>query len=270
MDALATRCDPSPRALIDGTPWAWIAGAGVALAAGQLVTGFDPRVDVMARVVAAAAAQGVLLATAVCWAAAPTSGAPGRGVGASFVVVLLGATGGALGPAGAVAYLVAPLWLWRQRAQLPGLGLRGVPRLLTALGALLGALLGAHLLLTASLTLRYGVHVTEARQLLAWLAYDAGANVLVTEAFFRGGLFDRAQRRWPFGGAAALTTGGSVLRYLADPLLPHTVELIAGAGFYLSLLGVASCWLYSRGGSIVPGMAASLVFFTAYRLLHLR
>jgi membrane protease YdiL (CAAX protease family) len=104
--------------------------------------------------------------------------------------------------------------------------------------------------------------------LAPWLAYDVGGNVLTTEAFFRGALFDRAQRRWPFPAAAALVTVVCLARYLVDPLLPRSLEVTAGAVFYLTLLSLANCWLYWRSGSIAPGVAAGVAFFVAYRLLH--
>jgi membrane protease YdiL (CAAX protease family) len=152
--------------------------------------------------------------------------------------------------------------------RLPGLGLARAPIRLVAAGATFGAILGVHLLLTASLTFGYAVRTPTMAELAPWLAYDVGANVLTAEAFFRGALFDRAQRRWPFAAAAALVTAGCLARYLVDPLLPHSVEVTAGAIFYLTLLSVGNCWLYWRSGSIVPGAAGAVVFFAAYRLLH--
>src|SRR5439155_1194415 len=94
------------------------------------------------------------------------------------------------------------------------------PAGLVVAGAALGALLGAHLFVTASLTLGYSGRVPTLEGLAPWLAYDVGGNVLTTEAFFRGALFDRAQRRWPFPAAAALVTALCLVRYLVDPLLP--------------------------------------------------
>jgi len=104
--------------------------------------------------------------------------------------------------------------------------------------------------------------------LAPWLAYDLGGNVLTTEAFLRGALLDRVQRRWSFGAAAALVTAVCLARYLVDPLLPHSLEVAAGAVFYLTLLSLGNCWLYWRSGSIVPGVVAAVAFFAAYRLLH--
>ena len=131
-----------------------------------------------------------------------------------------------------------------------------------------GALLGGHLMLTASLTLGLGIAPPAALELGPWLAYDFGANVLAAECFFRGALFDRAQRRWSFAAAAALSTAACVGRYLVDPLLPRTLEVAAGAAFYVTLLSIGNCWLYWRSGSLMPGLAAGCVFFAVYRLLH--
>lgn len=240
-----------------------LAAAGAwALAAADLVP------TVHARAVGAGAAQGGLLATAVAWIV--TRHDPARDfvpVGVA-VVAMLGAVGAAAAPFGAVAYLLAPLWLWRRRARLRALGLGAPGARLTLAGAALGAILGVHLGITASLTLGYRVGRPAALDLGPWLAYDLGANVLAAECFFRGALFDRAQRRWSFGVAAALSTTACVARYLVDPLLPRTLEVVAGAAFYVALLSVGNCWLYWRSGSVVPGLAAGVVFFTVYRLLH--
>jgi hypothetical protein len=265
--AIARPWEPRAARLLCGTPVPLLAALGllIAAAAAAAITGTIPLA--LARALAAGGAQGAMLATAVAWAARPPRGAPAPGVAA--LVVLAGAVGAALLPAGALAYLAAPVWLALERARLPGLGLDRAPLALVAAGAGLGALLGAHLLVTASMTLGYGVHVPPAGALAVWLAYDAGANVLATEAFFRGALFDRAQRRWPFAVAAALATAACLGRYLVDPLLPKSLETVAGAVFYLSLLSAAACWLYARSGSILPGAVAGLVFFAAYRLLHI-
>jgi hypothetical protein len=40
---------------------------------------------------------------------------------------------------------------------------------------------------------------------------------------------------------------------------------MAGALFYMTLLGAVNCWLLWRSGSLVPGLIASLLFFMAYR-----
>jgi membrane protease YdiL (CAAX protease family) len=265
--AIARPWEPHPGGLLSGTPLPLlILLAVVTVAAGALATAevipLGP-----ARAVAAGAAQGALLATAVAWTS-PRAPARGPAPTLAALLTLTGAVAAAFVPFGAIAYLAAPVWLWRERSRLPGLGLtRASTGQLTA-GAALGMLLGTHLLLTASLTLGYGVRAPRLEQLGPWLAYDAGANVLATEAFFRGALFDRVQRRWPLAPAAALATLACLVRYLVDPLLPRNLEVMAGAVFYLTLLSLGACWLYWRSGSIVPGVAAGILFFACYRLLH--
>jgi hypothetical protein len=91
--------------------------------------------------------------------------------------------------------------------------------------------------------------------------------VLAAECFFRGALFNRAQRRWSFAVAVTLSTMGYVLRYLVDPLLPKSADLVVGAVFYLALLGAINCWLLWWSQSLVPGLLSALVFFAAYRTL---
>ena len=220
------------------------------------------------RVGALVLGHGALLATALEWARPPHTGR----AGALVVVGALAAaavTAAAL-PFGALAFAAVPAALWWATRQ-PGVGALGlggpVPRGAVALGAGLGALLGGHVMVTATMTAGYPVRVRVTRELLEWVCYDAGASVLAMECFFRGAVFDRAQRRWSFAAAAALSAAGNVARVLVDPLRPRTVEVTAGAVFYILLLSVTSCWLFHRTGSLVPGFASSLVFFLAYRLL---
>jgi hypothetical protein len=254
--------------LLQGTPvpllvvLALVAACVWALAFAGLAPAF------LARAVGAGVAQGALLATAVAWMVARQD--PSRDLlpAGIAVVALAGAVGAASAPLGAAAYLLAPVWLWRRRARLRALGF-GAPNVrLSLAGAALGAVLGAHLVITSSLTLGYRIGLPAALDLGPWLAYDLGANVLAAECFFRGALFDRAQRRWSFGTAAALSTAACLARYLIDPLLPRTLEVAAGAAFYVALLSAGNCWLYWRSGSVVPGVASGFVFFAVYRLLH--
>jgi hypothetical protein len=180
----------------------------------------------------------------------------------------MAATAAAVRPAGAALYLLIPAWLAvlaGQRHLLGlGLGTRVSPGAV-ALGGCLGAFLGGHMLFTATLTLGYQPLERGVAPLLGALAYDAGVQVPSTECFMRGALFGRAQRRWSFAAACALSTGAAVARYLVDPLLPGAVEMIAGAVFYIALLGVGNAWLRWRFGTLVPGLLASLLFFAAYR-----
>lgn len=255
--------------LLDGTPLpvlimlVLLASAVWALASAGIVS------TAIARGVGAGAAHGSLLACAVAWTVARPARTADILPAGIAVTALAGAVAAALTPSGAIVYLLAPVWLWRRRARLRALGLGTAPppQLMLA-GVALGAILGVHLIITASLTLGYRIVRPVAVDLGPWLAYDVGANVLAAECFFRGALFDRAQRRWSFAAAAALCTTACVGRYLVDPLLPRTLEVAAGAAFYVTLLSVGNCWLYWRSGSVMPGVAAGCVFFAVYRLLH--
>jgi hypothetical protein len=203
-------------------------------------------------------------------------GRPGWTPQAALVALSLLVAAGACAasPWGCLAYLLPPLVLMRVSVGHPecrGIGL-GVPADWRALlsGAAIGSFLGAHLLLSASRTFGYPVRLDPLVPYLTDVLYDMGANVLSAECFFRGTLFNRWQRRWGFWAAALAATGLSVLRYLADPALPRTVELLAGAVFYLALLSLSGCALFSYSGSALPSLAASFVFFATYRMLHVR
>jgi len=176
-------------------------------------------------------------------------------------------------PAGAVAYLFIPLILardaavWHIRLERAGWCL---PRDRRApfLGAAAGIFLGVHMLFTASLMLGYPVTVPDGRRYLAAVAYDIGASAVTAEWLFRGAVFSALWRRWSFWPAAAVSTGLSLIRYLLDPALPRTAELMAGAMFYTLLLGLGSCALRGWSGSLLPGYLATVAFFAAYRVLH--
>lgn len=269
MYALARPYAPLRTPFLAGTPVRLLAMLGLtALAAWAFATAGVVSSPV-ARAVGAGAAQGALLAWAVALTAARSErGADVLPIGIA-AMALAGAVGAVLAPGGAMAYLLTPLWLWRRRVRLGALGFDRAPGApLVLAGLVLGGVLGAHLILTASLTLGYRIARPSPIELGPWLAYDGGANVLAAECFFRGALFDRAQRRWSFAAAAALSTVACVGRYLVDPLLPRTLAVTAGAVFYVSLLSVGNCWLYWRSGSVIPGLAAGGVFFGVYRLLH--
>lgn len=212
------------------------------------------------------AGHGGLLVTALAWA---TTGRGERGMALAPPLLLLAgaALAATVHDAGALAYLAVPLWLSRAAAQgrLVHLGL-GTPisRAALGVGAMVGLALGAHLLVAASMTLGYRPRPATGAG-LATILYDIGAQVLATECFFRGALFNRAQRRWSFGPAATLSALGSLVRYLVDPRLPGAAEIVTGMGFYMTLLSVSNCWLYWRFGSLLPGLVSALVFFAAYR-----
>jgi hypothetical protein len=172
---------------------------------------------------------------------------------------------------GCVAYLLPLIALgWRAR-HVPGLGWGGGSPAVrvrhVAVGLAVGAILGAHLLVTATLTFGYTVGVESPLAYVRAVAYDAGANAVSAAWFFYGALFSWLWRRLDFGRATAGATAAAVVRYLLDPALPRTVEAAAGAVFYVSVLGIASCALRARAGSAAPTYAATVAFFAAYRRL---
>jgi hypothetical protein len=187
-------------------------------------------------------------------------------------VLVLAALTARISSAGALAYLLVPFVLARDagrwRGHLEHIGCRtpGKPGAIL-LGAAAGIFLGLHLLFAASLTLGYAVWVPDGGRYLAALAYDVGANALTAEWFFRGAVFSTLWQRWSFWPAAAASTACALARYLLDPALPRAVEAMAGATFYLSLLGLACCALRAWSGSLVPGYFATVAFFAAYRML---
>lgn len=255
--------EPSPRTplgLLHGTP---VAALGVLAAtwAGAVAALTEPA----ARVVGLAAAHGAMLGTAVAWTA--PGGRNVRWAPVEAALLLGGAAECArLHPWGALAYVAVPTWLaWRRGAGLRRPAWRSMAAVVV--GAVFGLLLGAHLLVNAALTFGYRLRTGPWSELTAWWAYDLGANVLAAEVFFRGALFERAYRQWPFTAAAALATSATLLRYLVDPLLPHSLGVAAGAVFYIALLGAGNCWLVARTGRLGPSLAAASIFFGSYRLL---
>jgi hypothetical protein len=186
--------------------------------------------------------------------------------------LVLAALAARVSPAGALVYLLVPLVLARDAVghseNLERIGWRAPrPPRAILLGAAAGTFLGLHLLIAASLTLGYAVSVPDGGRYLAALAYDVGANALTAEWLFRGAIFSTLWRRWSLWPAAAASTGCALARYLLDPALPQAIEAMAGATFYLSLLGLACCALRAWSGSLVPGYFATVAFFTAYRML---
>jgi hypothetical protein len=271
MWALEQPWTPARSALLAGTPLALLAALGVSwLAADRLATaGWVPAA--VPSVVGLVAAHGGLLAIALAWATADTGvRLPSGAVAITIALIGVGAVAAALDARAAAVLVATPAWLalLTLRGHLAGLGLAPRPPLRpTLIGGLIGAFLGGHVLVSASQTLGYPLRGGGWLALAAFWAYDIGANVVSAECFFRGALFNRLQRRWSFGPAAALATALSLVRYVADPLLPGQVEVMVGALFYLSALGAVNCWLLWWSGSLVPGLVASALFFLAYRAL---
>jgi hypothetical protein len=260
MLALEQPLPRDQRGFFDRTP---LAALGVLAGAWALAAVALPPPG--ARAAGLAAAQGALLGTALAWTSVRASRDRWAPLEAALVLGVAAACALAL-PWGALAYALVPVWLgWRRPAWLTRFTWR--PGRALAAGASFGLLLGAHLLVNASLTLGYRLRAGSWGELAGWWAYDVGVNVLAAEAFFRAALFERARRRWSFAAAVALSVSASVARYLVDPLLPRSLPIAAGAAFYLVLLGAGNCWLLARTGSLAPPLAASAVFFCAYRLL---
>lgn len=202
-----------------------------------------------------------------------TEGAGGwrRPALAVAAALLLASIVGRLTLWGALLYALVPLIVLlagRDRDAFRRMGLtrpKSIGSVAAGLGA--GTFLGIHLLLSVSLTFGYAVRVASAGEYLAAVAYDVGANALTAEWLFRGALFSRWWRRWRFWPAAGLATALAVVRYLLDPALPSATEVRAGAVFYTALLGLGCCVLRAWSGSLIPGYAATVAFFAAYRFL---
>lgn len=265
--ALEGRLVPAPRGLLAGTPYALLIVLAALLAAVRVFGGgLPPGAWPLAVVTTGHAA---LLGTALGWAAAD-AGWDARAAQAVTVALLVAAAVATLVDSrGAFVYVANGGWLvWLAgRGRLAALGVQPVTVTKALAGVAVGALLGGHLWLTASRTLAYGARDDGVVPYLAAVAYDVGANVPSGEGFFRGALFGRLQRRMSFAAAAALASAASLFRYLTDPRLPGTLEVVAGALLYVVLLSLAGAWLLRWSGSLVPGLGASLAFFAAYRLL---
>ncbi len=250
-------------------PWPFIAGLALAgaVVAGLALAGALP--PAVAPTLVVGAGHAALLGTALVGVDGDRQRAR-RTLGTATALIFLAAAAAGLDERGRFLNLATTAWLVNlaRGGRLAGLGVRRPrPLLALPLGAAIGGLLGGHLLLTAGQTLGYGLRRDGAVPYLAALAFDAGANVPATEAFFRGFLFDRLQRQRSLAAALAISTAGCLGRYLADPLLPRSPEVLAGAVFYVSLLSLAGGWLLWWSGSVLPGVAAAVLFFAAYRAL---
>ncbi len=273
MDVLSRLYDPGagaqrawlPLSLRVVTPFALL----FATAAAAILGGVGP--SVITRPVAAAGCHGGLLAAAF---AAAWGRSPGwkRPAWLLTALLFLASASTQLAPWGAAAYLLVPAALsalgWR-RVELRRIGWRPARPLALLLGAGVGAFLGAHLLLSASRTFGYSTRLNPLGPLLAAVAYDAGANVLSSELFFRGVIFNFWHRRSGFWTGALISTAACLFRYLLDPALPRSLEVTIGALFYVTLLGLTACLLFAASGSVLPSLLAACVFFGAYRTLHL-
>jgi hypothetical protein len=260
MQALAARVTFVPPSLLVSTPGGTLASLGgllvlgVALAHAGLVPAWT------ATVAAMVAGHGALLVTALAWRDAGRMGPWWAAPTLALPLLAAVALAAVVHAAACLTFLLVPVWMWARASH------AAVPLRYIAVGATIGGALGGHVLLTAALTLGYHA-VFDATRAASWLAYDAGLSVPATEYFFRGAVFDRAQRRWPIPVATAVAVSLGVVRYLVDPLLPMTAEMVMGTVFYTGLLGIANCWLFRRTGSVLPGAVAAVVFFAAYRVV---
>lgn len=226
----------------------------------------------IARPLATAGFHGGLLAAALASAWGKTQGWLGPAWLLTGLLFLASLSVG-VSPWGAFAYTFIPLTLWALGRRHPPLRRIGwswpEDNRAWLLGAGAGLFLGAHLLFSASRTFGYPIRLAPAGPVLVAIAYDAGANVLSAELFFRGALFNYWQRQWGFWAGAILSTVIYLLRYVGDPALPVTLEVIVGLMFYLALLSVTSCAILALSGSLLPSALTALFFFSAYRTLQL-
>jgi hypothetical protein len=248
---------------------AWILGGAVAGGVALTATGHLAVADF--RAVIGAVLHGALL-TAALGAAAGAAG--GRWTATTpavvtIVMVALGTAASRFDSRGSLLYLVVALWLagLGARGRLAPLGVHAVSGRAMLVGGLAGAALGGHVLLSAAFTLGYRLRSDGLGPWLLALAYDAGVNVPAAELFVRGVVFDRLQRQVSLATGAVVATILYLVRFLPDPRLPATVEVLAGATLYLTLLSLVNSWLFWWSGSLWPGLVSALVFFAAYRLL---
>jgi hypothetical protein len=230
MWSLLAPCDLARRSIVAGTPVRVLAAIALVIVVAVVGAATGHVGETPRRLILRAAAVAALVVTALGWARADDPASP---------------------------------WRW--------LGLRAPVRARAVLaGAAVGLALGMHLLVTASRTLGYPVALDPRERVLGDLLYDLLVNVPSAELFLRGALFTRVQRHVSFGTAVAVCTAASLLRYLVDPALPPAAEVVLGAVVYLGLLGAANAWLLWWSGSLVPPVLSSLLFFAAYRVLHVQ
>jgi hypothetical protein len=187
----------------------------------------------------------------------------------TLALIAIGAGAARFDARGTMLYLLVLLWLGWLGAQgrLASIGIRATSAGALLVGALIGLALGGHVLLSAAFTLGYRIRGDGPTAWGLALAYDAGLSVASAELFFRGVLFDRVQRQVSFAAGAGVATIAYLARFLPDPRLPLTLEVLAGAGLYLSLLSVANSWLFWWSGSLLPALVSAIAFFAMYRLL---
>jgi len=230
MWSLTARCDAVRQSLFAGTPVRVLGALALVILATCLGASLGHVAEMPRRLILRAAAVLGLVVTAVAWARADDPQSPWRSLGVTTSV-------------GGTAILA---------------------------GAATGLALGLHLLVTASRTLGYPVGLDPRSRVLSDVVYDLVVNVPSAELFLRGALFTRVQRHASVGVALTVSTAASLARYLVDPALPAAAEVVLGAIVYVGLLAAANAWLLWWSGSLVPPLLSSLLFFAAYRVLHVQ
>lgn len=274
MDALSQPFNPCSAAERPWLPFSVriLAPFLLLFAGGAVATAYGAFPPEIARPLVAAGFHGGLVAAALA-SAWGRAGGWQRLAALLAGLLFLASLSAQLSPWGALAYLILPATLGAlgvRHAQLRRIGWSWPQnRHAWFLATGVGLFLGAHLLLSASRTFGYPMRPTPVASLLGAIAYDAGANVLSAELFFRGAIFNFWQRQWGFWTGAVLSTGACLFRYVLDPALPRTFEVAVGAIFYLALLSLTNCALLALSGSLVPSLLAALSFFGAYRTLQL-
>jgi len=255
-------------AVVPGAP-ALILGGAVTVALVLASAGYLAAADL--RAVVGAVLHGALLTAALGAAASASEGTwtATRPAMITLALIALGAAASRVDGRGPILYLVVLLWLsWLGvRGRLAPIGVHATSTRAILVGGLTGVALGSHVLLSAAFTLGYRLRSDGLAAWLLALAYDAGLNIPSAELFVRGVVFDRLQRRVSFATGAGVATIAYLVRFLPDPRLPTTVEVLAGATLYLTLLSLVNSWLFWWSGSLLPALASALAFFAAYRLL---
>jgi hypothetical protein len=215
------------------------------------------------------AALGIVCAAlAVLWVGAPLAFMPGARIGAPYLPPVLAVS---------VPLLTWPLLVWTYRrfplaSRQMGLAPDGW-LVNTAMGAAAGAALGLGLVLA----LRppwggAGLLTPPALPTLAWLlAYEVGLRAPGEELFFRGLVYrilvgDPSARVVP---AIARVVLLNLLVYVVPLVSATTLEGRLGIVVYGSALACTSTLLRHRQHSLLPGMAANVVF-SVFLASHIR
>ncbi len=135
-------------------------------------------------------------------------------------------------------------------------------------GISLGFFLGMHLVLSAHLTQKYAVHISNISRLSFGFCFSFGLNAPMEEIFYRGfafkKLFEKGYSFWP---AAAISSLLSALRYGSNPLFTSTPVALLGVFFYITLTQMLYCALFRYSRSLLPSYLCNAIFGSAFYLL---